>query len=56
MEQGNNKISSIPMLSEILDKTNEEICNLPQFEYINEIVNSFGIGQNHQSTLLLYLR
>ena len=45
MEQGNNKLSSIPMLSEILDKTNEEICNQPQIEYINEIVNSFGIGQ-----------
>lgn len=58
MEQGNNKISSIPMLSEILDKTNEEICNLPQFEYINEIVNSFGIGQKSpiHPTIIFALR
>lgn len=58
MEQGNNKLSSIPMLSEILDKTNEEICNLPQFEYINEIVNSFGIGQKSpiHPTIIFALR
>lgn len=58
MEQGNNKISSIPMLSEILDKTNEEICNLPQFEYINEIANSFGIGQKSpiHPTIIFALR
>lgn len=58
MEQGNNKHSSIPMLSEILDKTNEEICNLPQFEYINEIVNSFGIGQKSpiHPTIIFALR
>lgn len=45
MEQENNKLNSIPMLSEIIDMTNEEICNLTQFEYINEIVSSFSIGE-----------
>ena len=45
MEQENNKLNSIPMLSEIKNMTFDEICNLPQLEYVKEIVNSFGIGQ-----------
>lgn len=55
MEQENNKLNSIPMLSEIIDMTNEEICNLTQFEYINEIVSSFSIGENPLCILQLYL-
>lgn len=54
MEQENNKLNSIPMLSEIKNMTFDEICNLPQLEYVKEIVNSFGIGQKSSIHPLLY--
>ena len=58
MEQENNKLNSIPMLSEIKNMTFDEICNLPQLEYVKEIVNSFGIGQKSSihPTIIFALR